>query len=1385
MKKSQLNRKTKPELVEICQQMGLATDGRKEDLISAIINHKSVEVVHMSNQNVKKIALISDIHVRALDRHAEYQVVFDRTVEDIRAANVDLVVIAGDIFEEKEGLRTESIQLIRRFLLALSQVCHTFTIAGNHDLLENNPDRKPQLNAVFDHFSNDRIIYAETSGVYIMGGVALVVSSLVDGKFISADDATASIDTWLANQLVGDQTPAKMTTIAVYHGCVTGLDASGISTRFRTPAEFDGFDYVLLGDIHKHQFVRPNMVYPGSLIQQNHGESVQHGYVLMELPAGEFQFRPIANDWSFITIDVVDDLYELPNMTPYVNVRIRLADSCKDPSAIVERIRAEVSVVAKIGSFQPVITPTNAEIRPEIITEDPRDLIRSELAAAAGDEFDKIAELHDELIADIPVVDIIGSDWKIRKLSFKNIGIYGGDHLNVINFDSLGKVSGIISPNATGKSSIIYIVMYALFNGYKGLFDIKDIRNNQSMNMFVECELELGGDILRITKTCTGNKFRQTINVEKYTNGGWTVLNEVNTIKTTAKLKNLLNGDHFAAKNILSGKIPTSIFTMQPAAASTFLSKIFGLDIYAELESATVARIRNVSRDHDSLKKFCDDFGAKVRDVPIVDLQSEKKLLETQMEELDAQIAADEAQLDDSRARLAECSRDIQKYASVQAVVPGIEAELQSLILQTNAERIPDDELEALQLESTKISLELENTSPVSTKYAAVDVANARLTAAMAEKEAAGTHLADLRRQIKDNSESITKLKSTLPHIPPSWLVWENEPPEEIGIHVECGPHTTEEMTKICDMFKYTGVGNAPPKYTPPEPLLQQKAELVKLTEGLSGDVSRLRAQISSMTVPPGHVINIDHDYFEKTLVESPQPLLQVPRQHRVGILEAEAELAQIQSIIGSADYNIDELVKTISTARTLSATLKERIIEVIKSQQKMIEEFPKLERRAFLEAAIKHEQDRQEIIARNNEITDANLKLTTLKQNIIHTQFVEKRREIHTKIDSILNMLAEKNKQIATLDSQIAAVYAYAREELRKKHILEIQANYTTFCEKLEIRNKIMNAVQLLDEKSRECLVEIQVCNISIEKLAVEIAELQQETKNHQLVAARNELLARKEALSEIIDAQNNLRRRDRLQEIFDACKTAGIQYDDARHQMDDCARIHDELCATINVLEARLKDAGMQRSAKQYKITSIGLVIERYLADKNTLDTSLETLREHAENLRRLELYRSLVATKNIPTRILNRKVQLITQYVNGVLTKFIPYRLDYHSASGVSGGVTFITRDLSGRPFPIGMLSGYQTFVLNIIMKSALSHISVGSRSHLFFIDEGLDCFDKVNLERVRDLLDYISRDHSQIFLISHLPEIHKFIDQKLVIRHDSAREISTIVGFEKLN
>ena len=63
--------------------------------------------------------------------------------------------------------------------------------------------------------------------------------------------------------------------------------------------------HALQGDIHKHQFMTPNIAYAGSLIQQNIGEDIKgHGLIKWSLATHSGVHEQIANDWSYVSIHI-------------------------------------------------------------------------------------------------------------------------------------------------------------------------------------------------------------------------------------------------------------------------------------------------------------------------------------------------------------------------------------------------------------------------------------------------------------------------------------------------------------------------------------------------------------------------------------------------------------------------------------------------------------------------------------------------------------------------------------------------------------------------------------------------------------------------------------------------------------------------------------------------------------------------------------------------------------------------------------------------------------------------------------------------------------------------------------------------------------------------
>ena len=81
---------------------------------------------------------------------------------------------------------------------------------------------------------------------------------------------------------------------------------------------------------------------------------------------------------------------------------------------------------------------------------------------------------------------------------------------------------------------------------------------------------------------------------------------------------------------------------------------------------------------------------------------------------------------------------------------------------------------------------------------------------------------------------------------------------------------------------------------------------------------------------------------------------------------------------------------------------------------------------------------------------------------------------------------------------------------------------------------------------------------------------------------------------------------------------------------------------------------------------------------------------------------------------------------------------------------------------------MCSGYERFILNIMIKNSLNTYSYINKNNLFCIDEGLDCIDDKNLKFTL-VLERLQSNYNHIILISQIDRINKYVDNEIRIKY----------------
>ena len=274
-------------------------------------------VVKVPFRKLKYIHHISDIQIRNLKRHKEYEEVFERTYEEVKKHKDNAVVyIGGDIAHSKTEMSPELVDQLSRLFKNLADICPTILIAGNHDCNLNNRSRLDVLSPIVNNLQHSNLHYLKNSGVY----------KCADTKFVVWDVWEKEDDYIEAKDVEGN------TKIVLFHGTV---DKSETDLGYFLPSDvkiskFKGYDLGLLGDIHKRQHLnkKETISYCGSLVQQNHGEGLSHGYLLWDVPKRKSEYIEIPNDYGYYTIDIDGgQVPDCPDIPKKARLRIRVSNT--------------------------------------------------------------------------------------------------------------------------------------------------------------------------------------------------------------------------------------------------------------------------------------------------------------------------------------------------------------------------------------------------------------------------------------------------------------------------------------------------------------------------------------------------------------------------------------------------------------------------------------------------------------------------------------------------------------------------------------------------------------------------------------------------------------------------------------------------------------------------------------------------------------------------------------------------------------------------------------------------------------------------------------------------------------------------------------------------
>lgn len=442
----------------------------------------------MTTQMDPTIFHIADIHIR-YRQHERIKYAFDQLVQKIKdhPSKNKFLVIAGDIFEYKSRVSQQDLSCFH-YLLENLQIPNLkiITIPGNHDFAPSS--ELDFIKVALQNTSYDNVYHYPISGVYTHDNIDFHILSPIDQK-------------------VPPMELSENHQIAIIHEPITGCTLYGskeqLEGRFTALQLSKKYDLTIAGDLHKRQQVMKikNVAYSGSLVQKNKGEKLVHGGIIWDLSKKDNNTVIKATPFNLMQRDVfmVINFYKnkMLKFEPkyvetiqYLEIRFKDTDirheDCKKPLAWIKKQYGEPH---KWTDQNEIILFEDHE---DIISKSQIDLIKSKT-----DRTD-ILDLHKSKLESYSNIDD-RNKWKLLKLRWSNLFCFGPK--NSIDFTKLKSLTSIIGPNGTGKSSILDVLIFVLFN-YQNRGSTRQNMILESANQYnIECDFSVGTKKYTIKRT--------------------------------------------------------------------------------------------------------------------------------------------------------------------------------------------------------------------------------------------------------------------------------------------------------------------------------------------------------------------------------------------------------------------------------------------------------------------------------------------------------------------------------------------------------------------------------------------------------------------------------------------------------------------------------------------------------------------------------------------------------------------------------------------------------------------------------------------------------------------------------------------------------------------
>jgi hypothetical protein len=1345
-----------------------------DELEPKVINQYIID----DNYKYNEIVHISDIHIPLKlykDRMDEYYKVFEQLYSEIRENQV--IVITGDLLHVKLLFESETINMARTFINRLGKNNKVLIITGNHDCSEINTHRADAIGAVIHELYNNNIFYLRDSGLYRLGNIVYVVSSLYDKIFIKSKHFKRE---------------DGLKYYALYHGTIDGgIGCNGrkLSNKNKTLADFDGFDAVLLGDVHKRQMLTSSIWYAGSLIQRNFGESIDgHGYLLWDTNKNTvIKEVDLNNDYGYINIDVYDELV-IPEIGHIKYPRFK----CKYHGTSIEsKTKTELTLKDKYKNciIENITGPILNNVLVDINKLDDIECIKSLCNPLLVDD---VIKLHEYIKSNMKYEDTSTiNEWNVLRLEFKNMFAYGGDKINIIDF--ISGINNICSPNMTGKTSIVNLIIYALtgsISSNRQNINYSNIMNKNATDGFIKLYVLINNVEHLITKHISklSSKYAHETRIFKLDNNVYVNITETDKIKTIKLIKDMTNDYNEITSFNMIDNIHDSFINKNDKDKLLYFNRMSKVDIYEKcLQSAKLIK-KPISKYHKENIRSVQNY--------VVDEDQHKKYLE--------QLSLDRSLLEEQL--------NLKKYNDI---VTESEVKIKELVLLVKSIHISeyDGKYSKSELDDMMKSgiTNDESIESLRTKISIMNTTYDQLTESINTIEKQFPSKGICTGTLKNIIREYTELEFEFKKLCSKYNITDSYIPNNIKLDLN------DTRAKIRKLSIYLiGIPKGTPSYYTPKYSIDKYNMMQKEYDGIKlynpNYIPDKSHSIVDIDTSDKFYNNCKYKYDGSNCNMSKDELmnkLSLARKVLGENVDVYKDLIQMDptpyeirrkviiGIIGDTKPVERKIFK--NTGKSYSDISLTRLIYVRNMLNEIvIDEYRVVDMNKF--KYLTNLESKQLLVDIDKLIIDWNEgkrdKIILDKVNYVLNNFDDYSNQVQIKeLDIIKNNIAFnnalRNKIIERgnlLDELNVIEYTHYKlydELLLIDPLLDDCYKYE---KRLEVNNLVDNINRLENAEHIKSIEEYrdyhnyarkitlgevlrdesQANLLLLESLYNDIITYEKNNKYTELrekfvagkllsMSARNQLIAINQLEKLNVD-------RDRIGVL-----NSKLQYAIAREDMINMDKIsiikgyNDEILYHRDIIDKYSSVAKYDEELITKCNNSIAILTNRVSEYNVSKSKNNEIQVKYNENERQLMIcneYIKLFSPNEIPYKIIMNKAKLFENIINTVILDFISYKIKVD----VSKNRMTLTFD----GFGVEHLSGYEKLIARIAINQAVIVLGNCNRGKLLIMDESLDCIDSGRFnDDLPKLLNMIKKYYNTIILISHRFISDDIIDKNINI------------------